>query len=200
MIGLIASAISGVVKVGSLIAKGVKAAKPVIKIAAGAGTIAAGASLGQSAISGLSNVIGGNKNTGLVPYSGGLPALSGVGAGAGGAVGVVPTYSGMPSSRHPIVPAAALRQFAIPTNYLRTFVRAPRGACIVHDEQGAFAVPIAVARQYGYKRPTRKPPISAGDWHKYQTAQRVEKKLVKIAGKALRKHRRPPAAKGGKRR
>jgi len=200
MFSLLGAAIGGIAKVGSLIAKGVKAAKPVIKVAAGAGTIAAGASVGQTVVNALGNVIGkGQGATGLIPYTGGmsLPALPGIG---GGAAAPATPYQSMPTSRHPIVPAAALRPFAIPATYLRTFYRAPRGACIVRDEQGAFAVPIAVARQYGYKRPTRKPPISAGDWHKYQTAQRVEKKLVKIAGKALRKHRRPTAEKGGKRR
>jgi hypothetical protein len=81
--------------------------------------------------------------------------------------------------------------YAYDDSYLRIQYRAPRGYVVVKDPQGRrYAMAKPVARSIGMWHASRKPPISAGDWHKYQTAQVVEKKLRKLAGKALRKHSR----------
>jgi hypothetical protein len=47
-----------------------------------------------------------------------------------------------------------------------------------------------VAQKIGAWKPAKKPPISAGEWHQYQTARHVEKKLIKIARHAIHKHHR----------
>lgn len=186
MLGLIATAITGAVKLGSLIKKATTAAKPVIKLASTATTVAAGAQLGSSAVQ---RFIGGSTLPALPPLPG-LPAQS---------YPVATGFQTMPTARSPIVPAAQLRQFAIPAEYCRQYIRGPRGTVIVRDQQGPFCLPKAVAKQYGYWHPARKPPISAGDWHKYQTAKSVEKKLVKLARGAMRKHGRAPVKGGSKR-
>ncbi len=63
---------------------------------------------------------------------------------------------------------------------LRTYYRAPRGFVIVRDPAtGQVAVvrkDVAIRARLWH--PARKPPISAGDWHRYQTARSVEKKLL----------------------
>lgn len=82
--------------------------------------------------------------------------------------------------------------YAYDDSYLRITYRAPRGYVVVKDPQGRrYCMAKPVARSVGLWRASRKPPISAGDWHRYQTARTVEKKLVKIARHAL--HRRRPA-------
>lgn len=82
--------------------------------------------------------------------------------------------------------------YAYDDSYLRITYRAPRGYVVVKDPQGRrYAMAKPVARSVGLWRASRKPPISAGDWHRYQTARSVEKKLVKLARHAL--HRRRPA-------
>lgn len=77
--------------------------------------------------------------------------------------------------------------YAYDDSYLRIQYRAPRGYVVVRDPQGRrYAMAKGIARSMGLWTQARKPPISAGDWHKYQTAQTVEKKLRKLASKALR--------------
>jgi hypothetical protein len=82
--------------------------------------------------------------------------------------------------------------YAYDDSYLKVTYRAPRGYVVVRDSQGRpYAMAKSIARAVGMYHPARKPPISAGDWHKYQTAATVEKKLRHIAGKAVRRHSRP---------
>jgi hypothetical protein len=83
--------------------------------------------------------------------------------------------------------------YAYDDSYLRITYRAPRGYVVVKDPQGRrYAMARPIARSMGLWRASRKPPISAGDWHRYQAARSVEKKLVKLARHAL--HKRRPAA------
>lgn len=91
--------------------------------------------------------------------------------------------------RDPRIPQY-LRQFALDDAYLKTYYRAPKGYVVIRDDQGRpFAVNKAIARQFGIWKPHKKPPISISDWQAYQKSQRVERKLMKIAGPALRKRR-----------
>jgi hypothetical protein len=84
-----------------------------------------------------------------------------------------------------------LKQFALDDAYLKIYYRAPRGYVICRDAEGrAFAVNKTIARQFGLWKPTAKPPISATDYKNYKRNQIIEKKLIKIAGPALRKHSR----------
>lgn len=127
-----------------------------------------------------------------------LPALPGAGGGVlmpsqFPGVGAVPWWRGPGGKlqfpwQDPRVPEF-LKAFALDDAYLRAYYRAPRGYVIVRDPNGRpYAVLKMAARRFGLWRQPHKPPISAGDWNKYQTARRVEKKLVKIARSAIRKH------------
>lgn len=197
-----AAAVAGVVKgVGKIWSK-VKKPVPKVKVSA-----ATAAGLGVGAGAGA-----------LVPVSGavrtGLPAIP-LGPAAAGAAGAmmatspgglpVPWWKGpggklqMPWS-DPRIPQY-LKQFALDDAYLRTYYRAPKGYVVLRDEQGRpFAVNKAIARQFGLWRPKRKPPISVSDWQAFKKAQRVEKKLRKVAGPALRKYGRRTSTKTTSRR
>lgn len=110
---------------------------------------------------------------------GGLPALP----GAGTRMGERGVFQNDPNI------VKALQPFAISKTNLRVMYRAPKGFVIRRDEVGdPYGIPKALARKYLGWKPGRKPPISAGDWHQYQTAQHVEKKLLKLARKELRGH------------
>jgi hypothetical protein len=192
MFGLLAGAIGGAIKIGQVVSGLVKKARPVIRAASTLGNLAAGGVAVQSiASSAIGRQTVGTLPT--LPISGGLPALS---AGGGGGA-MVPYGQQYGVSRHPMVQPEALRTYQIPAQYLRTFVRAPKGCVVIHDSQGAFAVPKMIARQAGYYHPAKKPPISARDYHCFTRAKVVEKKLRKIAGAGLRRH--APAG-GGRRR
>lgn len=91
--------------------------------------------------------------------------------------------------------------FVLDDSYLKQISRAPRGYVVVHDNKGRpYCMAKFIAQKMGAWKAARKPPISAGEWHKYQTAAAVEKKLRHIAGKALRKHARSSGARGGSQR
>lgn len=61
--------------------------------------------------------------------------------------------------------------------------KAPKGYVIVDmpDGSGKKAVLKSVARSLGLWKPAKKPPISASEWNKLKTADRVRKKAKKIA-------------------
>jgi len=197
LLGLAADVIPG----GGLIKTGIKLATPAIasiftksgaKAVAGS---AAAAGLGY----GFANVTTGGQSMNL-PI-GQLPTLAGLAASntamqASSPGGLpVPWWKGAGGKLQapwsdPKIPEY-LKQFALDDAYLRTYVRAPRGYVIVRDANGKpFAVLKKIAQQAGIWRAPRKPPISAGDWNKFKTAERVEKKLMKIAGPAIRKRQR----------
>lgn len=88
-----------------------------------------------------------------------------------------------------------LKQFALDDAYLKTYYRAPKGYVIVKDASGRpFAVNKAIAKSFGLWRPAAKPPISATDWKHYKRNQVIEKRLIKIAGPALRKRKKSSTA------
>jgi hypothetical protein len=93
--------------------------------------------------------------------------------------------------------ASYLKQFALDDAYLKVSYRAPHGYVVVRDPTGKpYCLLKTAAKFFGLWHPARKPPISAGDWHQYQTAHRVVKKLRKIANTGLAK--KPAKAFGGK--
>lgn len=113
-------------------------------------------------------------------------ALSGAG---GGAPALPVPYAGGTAVGSAYAGGGMLPEVLDPAS-LRTYYRAPKGFVIVRDRAtGQIAVVRKdVARRAHLWTPARKPPISAGDWHRYQTARSVEKKLLKIARHALRRH------------
>lgn len=178
-------------QVGKLVAK--IASKPIVKVAAGAITaIGAGAAVNQ-----ISQPSGGLP---ALPGAGGLPALPGTQTAMmqSQSVGTLPFWRGaggklqMPWN-DPNIPAM-LRQFSLDDAYLRQSVRAPHGYVVVRDAQGRpYAVERSMAIKMRIWKPARKPPISAGEWNKYKTSQRVAKKLLKIAAPEIRKRHRATA-------
>lgn len=125
----------------------------------------------------------------------GVPTPSqAVGSGIGGAItSMIPWFKGpggklqMPWS-DPATLKGLKSPFVLDDSYLRPTYRAPKGYVVVHDNTGKpYPMWKPVAKAMGMWSPARKPPISAGDWNKYQTAQTVEKKLRKIASRAIRK-------------
>lgn len=122
-------------------------------------------------------------------YGGGVPATT---QGVKN-VGFLPAWRGPGGKlqwpwQDPRIPEY-LKQFALDDAYLKPCVRAPRGYVVLRDQEGRpFAVNKMIAKQFKLWKPKAKPIISVRDWHSYQRAQRVEKKLRKIASKALRHH------------
>jgi len=179
---------AGVVKGISSVVKGAKKAKPVVKVASSA-----------LAGFGVAKVTSGGSTVNLPVQTGSLPPI-GVPAAAttsaiqqAGPGGLpVPWWKG-PGGKlqlpwnDPKIPEY-LKQFALDDAYLKTYYRAPRGYVVIRDASGRpFAVNKQMARSFGLWKPAKKPPISVGDWQKFKAAERVEKKLKKIAGPALRK-------------
>jgi hypothetical protein len=81
-----------------------------------------------------------------------------------------------------------LKQFALDDAYLSVAYRAPKGYVVVRDPQGRpYALMKAMAKQFGLWKPAARPPISATDWKHYKRNQVIEKRLRRIASKALRK-------------
>lgn len=75
-----------------------------------------------------------------------------------------------------------LRQWALDDKYLKTYYRAPKGYVVVRDQSGRpYALKKEIARQMGWWKPAKKPPISVSDWQAFKKAERVAKKLKKIA-------------------
>lgn len=126
----------------------------------------------------------------------------GTGAAIGAGVGFGARGGGQPAlpSQGALVPYAGQAQGGlmqggnvyppiIDSSMLGTYYRAPRHYVIVRDPStgAVYGMLKQYARAMGYWRPARKPPISAGDWHKYQTAKAVEKRLLKIARHGLHK-------------
>jgi hypothetical protein len=193
MFGLITGAIgavTGIVKGVKSIAKAVKKSKPVVKVAA-----STAASMGLVKVASSSPVSMPSYSGGS---SGGLPALQlaapqtkAIQQSSPGGL-AVPWWKG-PGGKlqapwsDPRIPEY-LKQFALDDAYLQTYYRAPRGYVVVRDASGRpFAVNKAIARSFGIWRPKKKPPISVSDWQAYKKAERVEKKLKRIAGPALRR-------------
>lgn len=129
-----------------------------------------------------------------------MPNLPGLMPGAGGTlmpsqfprVGTLPFWRGpggklqMPWNDPQIV--EALKPYSIDDAHLKVYYRAPKNYVVLRDSQGRpFACLKWAAKMAGLWHAKAKPPISVRDWHAFQAARRVEKKLLKIAGPALRK-------------
>lgn len=168
-------AMKGVVSTFSAAKKAAPAiAKPVGAIGIGGAAWGAGQGIGQ-------------KVTGYQQPTGNLPALPGMGFPAGG---------GLPATQGSFQVGTMMPEMLAP-NTLRVFYRAPKGFVIIRDPQTRQvigAVRKDVARRAKLWKPSKKPPISATEWQHYKDAERVEKKLRKIASSAIRKHSRPHAA------
>ena len=65
---------------------------------------------------------------------------------------------------------------------LRTTYRSPiRGYVVVRDQNGdPYALPKKLARQYAGWKPSKKPPISVGEWEAVKKADRTVKKMHKV--------------------
>ena len=84
---------------------------------------------------------------------------------------------------------AGLKPWALDDSFLKIMYRAPRGYVVVHDENGKpYPLQKWAAKKVGWWHEPRKPPITAGEWHQYQTAIKVEKRLARIARRALHRH------------
>jgi len=122
-----------------------------------------------------------NRSPGQLPMlptaaaTSGLPTLPGT-AGSSPVVGQRGWFQNDPNI------VAALQPFAISKANLRTSYRSPlKGFVIRYDSNGdAFAIPKALARKYLGWKPSKKPPISVGDWEAVKRADRTVKKVRKV--------------------
>lgn len=151
-------------------------------------TIAGGAAALSSAFSG-----GGGSSLPALPMSaaGGLPALPGT-AGANPIVGDRGIFQNDPNI------VAALQPFAISKTNLRQYYRSPiKGFVIRYDSAGdPYAIPKTLARKYLGWKPSKKPPISVGEFQALKRADRTAKKVKKILAMTTRVDRN--VGKGGK--
>jgi hypothetical protein len=181
----------------SMLAKGIKSAyfavkKPMPKVKA---VVAAAAkAAGVVGTYAAADVVANQLSKGLTGPGGfGLPALN-VGGQVGGGIAALAARPG--TSIQSAMPDV------LDTSVLKTYFRAPKGYVIVRDPGTGSVVAVrkAIAKAYHLWKPARKPPISASDWHHYQRNQQLEKKLLKIAGPAIRRRHKqhPSAATGGK--
>jgi hypothetical protein len=125
----------------------------------------------------------------------GVAAAAGIGTGAG-----IMSMAGGGAPGGALMQGGQLLPPIIDSTLLRPYYRAPRGYVIVRDPSSGevYGMLKAYARANHFWKPSRRPPISAGDWHKYQTAKAVEKRLMKIARSGLRHHSRPQQISGRK--
>jgi len=147
-------------------------------VAAAGGGLAAGAGVSQLVSGGGGQGVPalppGVGSTALTPYSGGLMSTALTGSGTGALMnGQI---------------LAALQSVAIAPGNIPVKYAPPRGYVLVRRGNTLICIPKAIARHFNLWHPGRKPPISAGDWNKYQTARRVEKKLRHLAIHAMRHH------------
>ncbi len=129
----------------------------------------------------------------------GSPDLPGGGEGGGGGGGALVPYAGGGAAaglmsmkgKGALLNTSimqALSSIALPAQNVPLKLSPPRGYVIVRSINGWICIPKAIALHFGLWHRSRRPPISAGDWHKYQTARRVEKKLRSLAAHELRRH------------
>lgn len=77
---------------------------------------------------------------------------------------------------------SALKPFALDDSFLKVQYRSPKGYVTVRDPQGRpYPLLRSIAVKMGLWKPKRKPPISVKDWSAFKRAERVERKLRKIA-------------------
>jgi len=87
---------------------------------------------------------------------------------------------------------SALKAFALDDSFLKLQYRSPKGYVTVRDAAGRpYPLLKTIAQKMGLWKPKRKPPISVRDWSAYRRAGAVEKKLRKIAAKAMPRRKAP---------
>ena len=142
-------------------------------------TIAGGAAALSSAFSGGG---GGGSGLPMLPSGGsGLPMLPGT-AGSNPLVGNRGIFQNDPNI------VAALQPFAISKANLRMSYRSPaKGFVIRYDSAGdPYAIPKTLARKYLGWKPSKKPPISVGEFESLKRADRTAKKVKKILAMTTR--------------
>lgn len=165
----------------------------VAKMVPGLGTVLGAASLATSAYNTFKPSGGGGGGLPALPGGGGggLPALPGS-ASAPAVVGNRSVFRDDPNI------SEALKAWAISAHNLRTAYRSPiKGYVVVRDVNGdPYALPKQLARQYAGWRPSKKPPISVGEWESLKRAHRTVKKVRKVASKMAQVEK--SVTKGGK--
>jgi len=79
------------------------------------------------------------------------------------------------------VAPASLQAFSLDDQYLRPYVRAPKGYVVLRDANGKpFPVLKKAAKAFGLWKPAKKPPISVKDWSALKRANSTVKKLKKV--------------------
>jgi hypothetical protein len=169
---------------GKIIRGGIGAVRTVTKIP-GAGSLLKAvpvvgtvAALGSAAYDiGKAMGVGGGSGLPALPSMGGssVPMLPGMG-NAPTAMGNRGIFANDPNI------IAALQPFAISKGNLKVSYRAPqKGFVIRYDQKGdPFAVPKNIAKAYLGWKPSKKPPISVGDWEAVKRADRTVKKVKKV--------------------
>lgn len=116
----------------------------------------------------VGNALGGGK-------SGGLPALPGGGP-------MLPSTMGNRGLfRNDANVPDMLKEWTISKGDLKFYPRAPKGFVICYDEAGdPFAIPKKIAMMLKLWKPSKKPPISVGDWQAVKRADRTVKKMKSI--------------------
>lgn len=173
MFGKIARIASRAVKTvaSSPIVKALPVVSTVARAVPGLGTAMTVASLGYGAY----NAFKGGSSGGMPALpSGGMPALPGAGA--------PPIVGDRSILRDDPNVIEAIKPFAIAERNLRTAYRSPiKGYVVVRDSVGdPLAVPKWIAKQYFGWKPSKKPPMSVGEWNAIKTADRACKKAKKI--------------------
>lgn len=189
LLSLIGSAAKAIVKpIAKLIPKNTIVGKMASAVGWGATGAAVGSALIPSAAPALPALS--SVSTSGIP---GVPAAAVAGGGIGA---MLPWWKGAGGKlqfpwQDPKMLEGLKPPFVLDDAYLKIMYRAPRGYVVVKDPNGkAYCMARFIAVKMGLFNPASKPPISAGDWRKFQTARSVEKKLRKIAGKGLRKSTR----------
>lgn len=131
-------------------------------------TVAKQTALG-AAVYGLGNAMSGGGGSKLPALpSGGLPALP----STMGNRGILRNDANVP---------AMLQEWTISKGDLKFYPRAPKGFVICYDEKGdPFAIPRKLAIMLRMWKPSKKPPISVGDWQAVKRADRTVTKMKKI--------------------
>jgi hypothetical protein len=194
-------------KAGSIVASGARALSrnPIASTALGfvpfAGPAVNMASKALTAYGAYSAVRGAFSGGGS---RGGLPALPGeVQPGPGYVTGGAPLspFAGKRSIfRDDPNVAKDLQQYAIDNRFLKQFYRAPRGYVILRDNAGdVYALPKEIARQRGWWKPAKKPPISVRQWSAMQSVKSTMKKMNDINKVTRQLARHASMGQGGRR-
>ncbi len=100
---------------------------------------------------------------------------------SGGMPGLPATMGNRGIFRNDANVPAMLKEWTISKGDLKFYPRAPKGFVICYDENGdPYAIPKKIAMMLKMWRPSKKPPISVGDWQAVKRADRTVTKMKKI--------------------